>query len=94
VAEHEINDLNSLYATVYEQILLSASHDDMREHFASLDTELNRRIQSVHSRIDNEVLPDVRNLQHRRLVRDWAISISLAASIVYNIVLVVKHLVQ
>jgi hypothetical protein len=94
VAEHEINDLNSLYATVYEQILLSASHDDMREHFASLDTELNRRIQSVHSRIDNEVLPDVRNLQHRRVVRDWAISLSLAASIVYNVVLTVKHLLQ
>jgi hypothetical protein len=74
--------------------LLSASHDDMREHFAAVDSELNRRIQSVHSRIDSEVLPDIRDLRRKRIIRDWLVGIGLAASIAYNVVLIVKHLIQ
>jgi hypothetical protein len=91
VAEHEINDLNSLYATLYEQITMAANHDEVRERFHEFDRELNRRFESVHKRIDIEVNPAIHGLQHKRVIRDWAVSISLAITIVYSIVLTIKN---
>lgn len=84
VAEHEIGDLNSLYGTLYERLLDAANSADVHERFNEFDRELNRRFKNVHDRIDV--------LYHKRVVRDWAVSISLAVTIIYSVVLTAKHL--
>lgn len=91
VAEHEIEDLNSLYATLYEMLIPAANAREVDANLAAVAHEANRRIDTVHKRLDTEVVPAIKELRDRRAIRDWATGVALAITIVYSIVLTVKH---
>lgn len=73
-------------------IIQGAGRAEVQERFHEVDRAIDRRFESVHRRLDAEVLPAIQALQHKRAIRDWGVSISLAVTIIYSVVLTVKNL--
>lgn len=94
VAEHRIDAIQEKAADAFAIALQAAPATVMHEAMRDVSQEANRRIDSVHKRLDREIIPEIKGLQGKRLIRDWALSISLAVTIVYSIVLTVKNLMN
>lgn len=90
MVEHRLNDLDDISANVYKTAILAASKDDLRDTIHAVTEEVNRRFESIHRRFDDEVNPAIKDLGHRRFVRDWLVGVSLFATIVYSIAMTIK----
>jgi tetrahydromethanopterin S-methyltransferase subunit G len=92
IVEHRLDDVQDKVGDAYALALQATPAGEMHDALRAIAAEANRRIDSVHKRLDREVVPDIKELQGKRIIRDWALGVSLAVTIVYSIVLTVKHL--
>lgn len=83
IIEHEIDDINQILGTHNEMIIAASTKEDMHQH----KLEADRRVNSLHTRLDIEVLPKIETLSKRRFLKDWVAGVALTISLIYSLLL-------